>query len=329
MNINLIKNLTNAFGPSGFEDEVRAIVRAEIVDHVDSVETDAMGNLIAHKKGRGQKVMIAAHLDEIGVMATHITDDGFVRFTNVGGVYRLTLRGNRVRFANGTIGTIMGDRRTDMTKTASMDGYFIDVGATSLADCPVYVGDAAKFDRELVEQNGRLISPCLDDRIGCYVLIEVIKQLKKSPLDIYFVFSVQEEVGVRGATAAANLIQPDIGLAVDVTLTGDTPASGTMTVELGGGPAIKVKDTGMIASPAIVAAMRDCGERHDIPTQDEILVGGSTDARAIQVSGTGSAAGALSIPCRNVHTQSEIVDIGDVEESIELLVKFLGKKIKI
>lgn len=329
MNVDLLKTLTQTVGPSGFEDAVRDIIVAEISDHVDSVNTDAMGNLIAHKKGKGQRVMLAAHMDEIGVMATHITEDGFVRFTSLGGVYRLTLRGNRVQFANGTIGTIMGDFRTDMLKAVPMDEYFIDVGAHNEADCPVQVGDVAAFDRDFVEQNGRFIAPSLDDRVGCFILIELIKKLKKSPLDIYFVFSTQEEIGVRGATAAANSIQPDIGIALDVTIAGDTPAGSQTRVEMGGGPAIKVKDSGMIADPRLVAALRDCGERHDIITQDEILTGGSTDARAMQISGAGCIAGAISIPCRNVHTQSEIVDQGDVEDTIALLVKFLGKKIKL
>jgi endoglucanase len=165
----------------------------------------------------------------------------------------------------------------------------------------------------------------MDDRIGCIVTIEAMKQLESSPHDLYFVFSVQEEVGTRGAQAAANKIMPDVGIAIDVTLTGDMPEARTMAVSLGDGPAIKVKDSGMISHAGLVRVMRERAEEAGIPYQLEVLDGGSTDARSMQIAGPGSAAGCISIPCRYVHSQSETVDVNDVKNSVKLLVELLSK----
>jgi putative aminopeptidase FrvX len=327
----LIKKLVEAYGPSGFEDGMRDIIRPEIEAYVDEIRVDAMGNLIAFKKGNGEglKVMIAAHMDEIGVMVSHITKEGFLRFTNIGGVFGHTLLGSRVQFADGTVGVVFSDRIEDRSKVHPLDKHFIDVGATSKEDCPIGVGDAAGFHREFVARGNQLTSKAMDDRIGCVVGIEALKRLESSPHDIYFVFSVQEEVGTRGAEAAANGIQPDVGIALDVTLTGDTPEKRPLAVDLGKGPAIKVKDRGMIAHTGLVRLMKQRAEEAGIAYQLEVLEFGSTDARSIQIAGPGSAAGCISIPCRYVHSQSETVDANDVEESVQLLVEILSKPINL
>ncbi len=325
----LIKNLVEAYGPSGFEDEVRALIRAEIEPFADEISVDAMGNLIALKKGNGsgKKVMIAAHMDEIGFMVSHISKEGFLRFANIGGVSNLHLSGTRAKFADGTIGVIYGERRTDRSKIGGLDKFYIDVGASSSDDCPVSVGDAGIFWQTFVERGDHLSSKAMDDRVCCAIGVAALQQLEDSAHDVYFVFTVQEEVGVRGATTAANRIMPDIGIALDVTLTGDTPNGAKMAVDLGKGPAIKVKDAGMIAHQGLVRLMRGAAESAEIPHQLEVLLGGSTDARAMQISGPGVIAGCISVPCRYVHSTSETVSLSDVKNSVKLLLEILGNPI--
>jgi endoglucanase len=325
----LIQKLVEAYGPSGFEDTVRQLIRDEVAGHADEVRTDAMGNLIVRKRGSGPKVMVAAHMDEIGLIVTHITEKGFLRFTNIGGIYPHTLLGNRVQFADGQVGVIYCERSDDNSKVQPLTKHYIDVGATSRETSPVEVGAAAGFLRHFVVQNGHLVAKSMDDRIGCVVAIECLKRLGATPNDIYFVFSVQEEVGTRGAQAAANALCPDVGIALDVTSTGDTPESGNMAVSLGQGPAIKIKDSGMISHVGLVRLMRRRAEEAGIPHQLEVLDGGSTDARTMQVAGPGSAAGCISIPCRYIHSQSETVDAADVENAIRLLVEILAKPLEL
>lgn len=329
----LIQTLVEAYGPSGFEDGVRDLIRPLVEPLADEVTVDPMGNLIVRKRPAGggdnaRKVMVAAHMDEIGVMVTHITEKGFLRFTAIGGVSPHTLLGGRVRFANGTIGVIGSDRVDEAGKIHPLGKYFIDVGATGRDDCPVGVGDAAHFDRPFVARGRHLTAKSMDDRIGCAIAVEALRRLP-APVrhDLYFVFSVQEEVGTRGAEAAANRILPDVGIALDVTRTGDVPETRPMDVRLGDGPAIKVKDSGMIAHPGLVRLMRRRAEEGGIAYQMEVLEGGSTDARPMQLAGPGSAAGCISIPCRYIHTPSETVDAGDVEGAIQLLVAVLAGEI--
>ncbi|MEZ4540313.1 MAG: M20/M25/M40 family metallo-hydrolase [Chloroflexota bacterium] len=326
----LIRSLVEAYGPSGFEDGVRDLIRPLIEPHADEVTVDALGNLIARKRATtGEanplKVMIAAHMDEIGIMASHITEKGFLRFTNIGGVGSHTLLGGRVRFADGTLGIIGVDRMEDRNSIHPLNKHFIDVGATSREDCPVRVGDAAHFVRPFEARGRHLTAKSMDDRIGCAVAIEALRRLPADvPHDLYFVFSVQEEVGTRGAEAAANGIMPDVSIALDVTLTGDVPESRPMDVRLGAGPAIKVKDSGMIAHAGLVRLMRRRAEEAGIDYQLEVLEGGTTDARPMQLAGPGSVAGCISIPCRYVHTPSETVDASDVEGAVALLVTLLS-----
>ncbi|MBP7999993.1 MAG: M42 family metallopeptidase [Chloroflexi bacterium] len=327
----LIKKLVEAFGPSGFEDQVRELIHAEIAPYADEIRVDALGNLIALKKGNGEgkKVLISAHTDEIGVMVTHITKEGFLRFTNIGGVFPVNLMGGRVQFANGLQGVISADRSEDRTKLHPLNKYYIDVGATSREDCPVQVGDAAGFYRPLLVLGKRLVAKSMDDRIGCVVGIEALKRLQNSPHDLYFVFSTQEEVGLRGAAAAANGLHPDVSIALDVTGTGDTPECYPMSVSLGQGAAIKVRDGGMIAHAGLVRLMRQRANDAGIPYQMEVLEGGTTDAYAMQIAGPGSISGCISIPSRYIHSPSEMVDADDVESCIRLLLEILTHPIQL
>jgi tetrahedral aminopeptidase len=329
----LTKKLTEAFGPSGHEQVIRDLIRDEIKGAVDEVRVDALGNLIARKKGTGpsprKKVMLAAHMDEIGVMVTHVDDKGFLRFAPIGGVRPINLNGGRCRFANGVTGVFGNEKKNATATEIKLDQLFIDVGATSVSDAPVGVGDAAGFWRDLSDLGNRMVSKAMDDRIGCVVLIETLKQMKKSPHDLYFVFTVQEEVGLRGAATSAYGVQPDLALAVDVTDTGDTPESNTMAVGLGKGPAVKVKDSGMLAHPAVKNLLVTTAKEAKIPYQLEVLVGGTTDAMAMQTTREGVPTGCLSIPARYVHSPSEMVDFNDVQNAIKLLVAVLNKPIKL
>jgi endoglucanase len=328
----LIQRLTETFSPSGYESGICKVIRKEIKPLASEIRVDAMGNLVARKGSKtknGLRIMLAGHMDEIGLMATHIDANGFIRFTGLGGIRLAMLTGSRVRFMDGTLGVIGTDRLTDMTKAPTLEQCFIDVGASSLKDCPVKVGDVCAFDRPFVDLGRRLVAKSMDDRIGCAVLIETMHNLKSSPHELYFVFTTQEEVGLRGATTSAFGVDPDLGLSVDVTSTGDTPRGSHMEVSLGKGPAVKVKDGGMLADPRIVNWMVRTAEKAKIPYQREILEGGTTDARAIQVARAGVAAGCLSVPTRYVHSPSEMVDVADVENSVKLLAALLSGPVEL
>jgi endoglucanase len=288
---------------------------------------DPLGNLIVRKGQKtpqGLRIMLDAHMDEIGVIVTHIDENGFVRFTNLGGVNARMCQGSRVRFTNGTCGCIGIEVSDNNDKPPSLDQMFIDVGAFGRADCPVTIGDAAAFDRPFLDLGNRLMAKSMDDRSGVAILIETLRQLSQTPHEIYFVFSVQEEVGLRGATAAAYGINPDIGISVDVTVTGDTPKGLVMDIALGKGPAIKVRDSGQIADPHLVRWMGDTAEKAGLPHQYEVLLSGTTDASVMQLARAGVPSGCLSLPCRYVHSPSETVDYRDVQNSVRLLVELLS-----
>ncbi|HJW89465.1 MAG TPA: M42 family metallopeptidase [Anaerolineales bacterium] len=328
----LIQQLVEATGPSGYESEIRAIVRRQVEKYVEELRVDALGNLIASKgldRNGGKKIMLAAHMDEIGLIATHIDDQGFVRFTTVGGVHRENLVGGRVRFINGVQGVIGMERPDEVNRLPSFEQMFIDVGATRRDNCPVRVGDIAAFDRPFADFGNRLVSKAMDDRIGVAVLVETLRRFKDSPHQVFFVFSVQEEVGLRGATTAAFGLEPDLGVAVDVTRSGDTPKGVKMEVKLGAGPAIKVRDGGMLSDPRVVDWMLRTAEKARLPTQLEVLESGTTDARAIQLTRAGVPAGCISIPCRYIHTPSEMVDFRDVELAVDLFLALLSAPVEL
>ena len=320
----LLQTLTETFGPSGYEDEVRKIVRREVDALADEVRVDTLGNLIARKRPAKltqatKKVMIAAHMDEIGVIVNHVDENGFVRFSPIGGVFRRYVLGGRVRFLNGTQGVIGVDRLDNVNELPTLDKVYIDVGASSPKDCPVKVGDVAAFDRPYTELGNRLVAKSMDNRVGVLVAIETLRALKSSPYDLYFVFTTQEEVGVRGAVTSAYGVDPDIGIALDICPTGDTPHAQRMEMALGKGPCIKIQDMGMIADPRVVRWMIRTAEKNRIPYQREVLLIGGTDARAIQATRAGVPAGCISIPARYVHSPSEMVDYSDVQNAVKLL----------
>lgn len=316
----LIKKLTEAYGPSGAECSVREIIMKEVQPYVDEIRVDALGNLIAHKKGSGgKKLILDGHMDEIGLMVTHIDDNGFLRFGTIGGVNPFIAMGQRVYFENGTFG-VVGTERIEEPKDTRFEKFYIDIGARDKkeAEAKVRVGDSCAFFQPFVDIGDRVVAKAMDDRVACAVIIETLKRLGKIKNDIYAVFATQEEVGLRGARAAAFGIEPDIGIALDVTRTGDTPKGITMDVALGKGAAIKVKDSSLICHPGLKNYMVKVAEEKGIKYQMEVLESGGTDSGAIQMTRAGIPAGVISIPCRYVHSPCEMVDMGDVENCVAL-----------
>jgi putative aminopeptidase FrvX len=327
----LLQRLTDVFSPSGQEDAIRDVIRREVRGLADDIRVDALGNLIARKaptlpaakRAEAAKIMIAAHMDEIGLMVSHVDENGFVRFSGIGGVYPRNLPGGRVRFLNGTRGVVGLEPVERNTDVPALDKMFIDVGATTKANCPVNTGDVAAFERPFLELGERIVAKSMDDRVGCAVAIAALQKLKNTPNDVYFVFTTQEEVGTRGAQTSAYGIDPDLGFSIDVTGWGDTPGQRDFDVALGKGPAIKIRDGGMLSDPRVVKWMIRAAEKEKIPYQREVLLGGTTDARAMQLVRAGVPVGCISIPCRYVHSPSEMVDYRDVENAVRLVVALL------
>lgn len=328
----LLQKMCAVYGPSGDEALIRETVRAEIEGLVDEVRVDTLGNLIALRRPRGaatesgQKVLLAAHLDEIGIIVTHIDDNGFARFTNIGFVNANTLLGSRVVFANGVEGTFGAEGAPLPRDKVELAQLFLDVGATSRATCPVKVGDMAVFRNAFAVQGSRVFAPNLDDRVGVAVLIQLLRELDDSRHTLFAVFTVQEEIGDAGAAAAAFGVEPNLAIAIDVTAAGDTPRAKPITVRLGAGPAIGVKDVGVVTPPAVKQALADGAARAGIVVQYDVGHFGTTDAYAIQSTRTGVPSGALSVPARYIHTPSQIADMQDIQDCVALLKGLLEQE---
>jgi endoglucanase len=322
----LIKRLTEAYGPSGNEGYVRSLIEEEIKPFCSDICVDKLGNLIARKGEGGAKLMLSAHMDEIGIVVTHIDEKGFLRFSNIGGVRPVNILAQRVIFPGGVIGTFGEEKRESLKDELRIEKMYIDIGAKTKeeAKSKVKVGDIAAFERDFVDMGRRILAKSFDDRIGCAILVEVLKNVKISPNELYFVFTAQEEVGCRGAITSAYSITPDIAISVDITSTGDTPEAWTMDIKLGEGPAIKVMDTGLLAHPRVKNLLLELAEREGIPYQLEVFRGGTTDASRIQFTKEGVPSGTISIPTRYGHTPSEMVDMDDVENAVKLLLCLIG-----
>ncbi len=316
----LLKKLTSCDAPSGCEEKITELIKAEIEGYADEIYTDALGNLIARKKGRGKKVMFAAHCDEIGIIVTFIDENGFLRFADVGGLFLRNLVNRKVRFENGTIGVVGTEEENEKR---SMSKMYIDIGAKNREEAEklVSVGDSAVFVGDFYLQGQNVISKALDNRVGCWVLIEALKTVR-SENDLYFVFTTQEEVGLRGARTAAFSINPDYALAVDITDTGDTPKCPKMAVKLGEGAAIKVMDYSVITSREVREKLLELAKENDIKYQLEIMTEGGTDAGVIHFTGNGVKTGGISIPTRYIHSPSEMIAVSDLNACKELVVLF-------
>jgi tetrahedral aminopeptidase len=327
----LMKKLTEAYGPSGNEEQIRDLIRGEVEPLADEVRVDTLGNLIAVKKGSGggKRVMLAAHMDEIGLIISYVDKKGFLRAQPIGGVDLTTLVGGRVVFSDGAIGVIAPEDRQGYRKEADLSKLYIDVGATSYEEAKHRLGQATGFVRPFADLGQRVVAKAFDDRIGCVVLIEALHTLRDTPHEVSFVFSVQEEVGLRGARTGAYGLDPEIGIAVDITPAADMPEAPKLAMVLGDGPCIKVKDSGMLAHPGVKDLLIDTAEANQIPYQLEVLDRGSTDAAVIQLARSGVPTGCVSIACRYYHTPSEMVDVADVENAVQLLTALLEQPIEL
>ena len=322
----LLKNLTEIYGPSGEEGIIRDLLKEMVIDKADQLYEDSLGNLFALRDGPAPKILVSAHMDEIGIIVTNIDENGFLRIAPVGGVAPRLLLGQRLCFRDGTLGTVYHEKLKDI-KELGWSKLYLDIGQSDAASASalVKIGDQACLDQPFKAlSGGRYMAKAMDDRAGCAVLVETIRRLPAElPQAVCFLFSIQEEVGLRGAKTAAYHYEPDYGLAVDVTMVGDTPKAQTMAVSLGKGPAIKVKDNSVLCHPAIKKLMVETAEKNKIPYQLEVLEHGGTDAGAIHLSRGGVPSGAISIPCRYVHTPSEMIDSGDLKLAVDLLYNLL------
>lgn len=320
--------LDSAHGPSGDEGDIRAVIRQLASPWADEITSDVMGNLVAHKKGSGPKVMFAAHMDSIGFIVTHIEKEGFLRVGKLGGISPKDVLNTPVRFKNGVRGVLVAEEKAE--DKLKLEDCYLDIGARDeeQARSLVQVGDTAVYDTAVTEVNGRVISPYLDDRIACAILLKAMEQVGPCENDLYFVFTVQEEVGTRGAKTAAWSVDPDYGIAVDVTDVDDTPGSGKYgTCKLGRGAAVKVMDSSVICHPEVVKALEQCAQDKGIAVQRDIIRAGGTDAGPIHVTRTGVRTGGISMPCRYIHTPTEMADLADVQSCVDLAVAFAQAKL--
>lgn len=327
----LVKKLTEAFGPSGREEEVRKIILEELEGHIDGYREDGLGNLVVWKGSGERKVLLDAHVDEIGVVVTSVDDRGFLMVEPVGGVSAYMLLGKRLRFQNGKVGIVglegeTTDEMRENLKNLSFDKIFVDVGANGReeAEKNFPIGTFAVYDARFEEMSGKFVSKAMDDRIGCAVVVEVFKRLKPRNVQLFGVFSSQEEIGLVGASVAAYDILPDEVIAIDVTDASDTPKGYKRhAMKLGEGPALKVKDRASISSRRILERLVEVAERNKVKYQMEVLTFGGTNALSYQKTRHGIPAATISIPTRYIHSPSEMVHPDDVEGAIELLLKYL------
>ena len=328
--MNTLVDLVSAFGPAGLEKKVARTVEKFAAQYCDEVTHDVMGNLICHKKGPGPKVMFAAHMDSIGLVATHIEEKGFIRVGAIGGVTPRAILYTPVRFENGTCGLVSADVGADVSSLKISD-LFVDIGAASREEAErlVRIGDVAVYNTKTVDAGSRMISPYMDNRVSCLVLLMAMEKISKSENDLYFVFTSQEEVGLRGARTAAWSIDPDYGIAVDVTVSDDEPGSKhTASSVFGGGAAVKVMDASVICHPQMVEKLMNLASEKGIKAQRDVIRAGGTDAGAIHLTRSGVYSGGISIPCRYIHTPTEMVDKGDVKACADLVAAFAESKLE-
>lgn len=319
----LLKKINAAHGPSGDEGEVRQVIAELARPFADEIITDTMGNLIAHKKGSGPKLMFSAHMDSIGFVVTHITKEGFLRCGRLGGVSPKETAYTAVRFKNGVRGIFAKEEKAEFGKL-KLDECYIDIGAKDKdeAEQMVQVGDTAVYDTPMFFNCGKVVSPYLDNRISCVILLQAMEQIMSCANDCYFVFSVQEEVGLRGAKTASYAIDPDYGVAVDVTDVDDVPGSEQYgTTRLGKGAAIKVMDSSVICHPEMVVRLEEVAKAGGIAVQRDILRAGGTDAGVMSINRCGVITGGISVPCRYIHTPCEMVSLDDVAACTALVAK--------
>ena len=337
--LNLLRKISRAPGIPGFEDQIKSVIKEELSGYVDKIWGDAFGNLFVEKGSGEKKFMISAHMDEIGLMVKFIDDKGFIRFSKVGGVPDHILLGKTVlvHTPNGPVRGVIGCKAIhimtdeERKQLVTYDKMFIDIGAGSREEAlkmGVKIGSPITVEMEVKElQGGLVVGKAFDDRAGCAALVAALKEA--NPVNkVVAVFTVQEEVGLKGATVSAFAVNPDVGLAVDTTIAGDHPEvpQHAAPVKLGKGPTVLVADGrrgslsgGLIAHPKVREWVIRKAEEAKIPYQLEVLEGGTTDATAMSLAQRGVPAGVISIPTRYVHSFSEVLHVKDLENTAKLL----------
>lgn len=315
----LQKELAAIPGVSGGEGDIIARLAELVRPLADTVTVDTLGNLIAHKKGPGPRLLVSAHADTAGLLITHIDPRGFLRFGLVGAVRVETLPGARVLLPGGVRGVCCLEG-----KEAKAERMFIDIGAVSRAEAEarVKIGDRACFAGETLREGSLVVSPHLGGRAGCVILLEALARLKKPAYDLHIVFSVQQEVGLRGARTAAFAVEPALALSVDVTEAGDVPG-GAGELKLGGGPAIKLLDKSAVCHPRAIAWLEAAAKNAQLPAQREVAPDGMSDAGALVVSRGGVVTGGVSLPVRYRYSPVETAHMGDMEQAARLLAAAL------
>jgi len=337
VDLELLARLSNAFSPSGFEDEVRDLLRVEFEKYADEVFVDRLGNLIGILHGdRGlPRIMVSAHMDEVGFIVTNISDRGFIYFHNLGGVVNQIIPGQmvRVRGVGGDVFGVVGCTPPHITpperrdKVPPLEDMYIDVGAVGFDEVKargVDVGCPIVFHCEFRDLGlGYILGKAFDDRIGCLILVEALRRLKGCGLNLAFVATVQEEVGLRGARTAGWVVEPDYAIAVEGTFAADTPDVKVYQVPayLKRGPVLTIVDAGMIAHPRVLKLILKVAVENGIPYQFKRVPSGSTDAAAVHLLRGGVPSGVIAVPCRYIHGSSAIAHVGDVEATLNLVLK--------
>jgi len=338
--VNLLKKLSNAYGPPGYEEEVRQIIISEMKKISDEVYVDNLGNVIAEHKGKEPKIMIAAHMDEVALLITHIDKNGFLRFHTLGGIDPRVLYSQEImiKTEEGNIYGYIGAKPPhllkpeELKKAPSIEQLFIDVGASSKEEVEklgISIGSIAVFSPRFKELgNNKVMGKAFDDRAGCTALIEIMKNIKNMSCTVYAVATVQEEVGLRGARTAAWQIEPDIGIAIEGTTASDTPGTPEhlTSTKMGQGPAITIADRSVITHPKILRKLVETAKEINIPFQFKRTVTGGTDAGVIHLTKKGVPSGVVSIPCRYIHSPLSILNINDLENTIKLITAFMQKE---
>lgn len=334
----LLERLSNAHGVSGYEGSVRQIIEEEVRPFVDEIKTDRMGNLIATKNGNRPVVMLAAHMDEIGLMVKYVDDKGFIHFTKSGGWFDQTLLNLRMilHAENGPVYGVIGSKpphamkEEDKKKPVQAEDMFIDIGATSKDDAEkmgVKAGTPVSSDMEFKSLGSdRVTGKAFDNRAGCAMLIEALREMKDVKATVHAVFTVQEEVGLKGAKTSAFGLNPDVAIATDVTITGDHPGieKKHSAIEMGKGPSITVSDAegrGIIVPEPVLKWLKESANLNGIPYQLEVGVGGTTDASAIHLSREGIPSGVISPPTRYIHTPVSVLSMTDLENAAKLVAR--------
>lgn len=325
-----LQTLNSAFGPSGDESGIASIICDLAKTIVDEITVDVMGNVICHKKGSGPRVMFAAHMDSLGFVVTHIEKEGFLRVASLGGINAKRVMYTPVRFKNGVKGLVSVDNGV-ATDKIGMDDLYLDIGAASReeAEKKISLGDIAVYDTPVNDVNGFFISPYLDNRISCAVQLLAMEKLGHSDNDLYFVFTTQEELGLRGAKTAAYAIDPDYGIVLDVTGSSDTPnVKHTDSSVQGKGASIKVMDHSVICHPEVVKQLEQLAKDNAIPYQKTIKRTGGTDAGAMQPTRAGVRVGGICVPCRYTHSPTECVRASDALACVDLVCAFAKARLE-